>query len=384
MPWNDNKGGGGGGWPPGGGGRGPWGQGPSNGGGRGQGPNIRPPDLEEVLKRGREWLKQMFPNRSPGGMVAAIVGGVVLLLWLWTGVQVIAPAEQGIVLRFGAYADTLGPGFHLRLPQPIETVQRVNVGETRQVNVGFTRAERGPTAATQVSADSIMLTGDENIMHVEFTVQWQVKNALEFLFQVEDVENTVRAVSESAMREFVGQTPVDQIMTINRGRIEQQARETTQLVLDSYRAGVSIIGISLQRTQAPAEVLDAFNDVQAAGSDKARKISEAEKYRNTIVPRAKGEATKIEQDAEAYKEQAVTLAKGEAQRFLSVLEQYRVSEQVTRERLYVETMERILARTNKVILDSKGQAVLPYLPLQGMGFRPSQPPAPSPAPGATP
>jgi modulator of FtsH protease HflK len=379
MPWNDNKGGGGGWTPGGGGGRGPWGQGPS--GGRGQGPNIRPPDLDEVFRRGREWLKQMFPNQSPGAMLATLIGGAFLLLWLWTGVQVISPAEQGIVQRFGAYADTLGPGFHLRFPPPIETVTRVNIGEQRQINIGFTARSDGDRSVATVSRDSMMLTGDENIMHVAFTVQWQVKNAVDYLFQVEDVENTVKAVSESAMREFVGQMPVDQIMTVNRGKIEQLVRETTQRVLDAYRAGVSIISVSLQTTQAPQEVIDAFNDVQAASADRDRKINEAQKYTNTIVPRARGDAAKIEQDAAAYKEQAVTLAKGEAQRFLSIFEQYRAAPQVTRERMYVETMQRVLGRTNKVILDSgKGQTVLPYFPLQGL--RPSQA-APSVQPNST-
>jgi modulator of FtsH protease HflK len=377
MPWNDNKGGGGG-WNS-GGGRGPWGQGPS--GGRGNGPNIRPPDLDEVFKRGRDWLRQMFPNRSPNSVVVAIIGGVILALWLWMGIYVIPPAEQGIVLRFGAYVDTLSPGFHLRFPPPIETVNRVNVGETRQTNVGFRTSEDSESASSAVR-ESMMLTGDQNIMHVDFTVQWQVKNALEFLFQVEDVENTVKAVSESAIREFVGQTPVDLIMTVNRGKIEEQVRETVQRVLDSYRAGVSIISVSLQTTQAPQEVIDAFNDVQAASADRDRKVNEAQKYANTIVPRARGDAAKIEQDAAAYKEQAVTLAKGEAQKFMSVLEQYRVAPQVTRERLYVETMERILGRTNKVILESKGSGVIPYMPLPGLGLRPTQP-APSTTTGGS-
>lgn len=380
MPWNDNKGGG---WNPGGGGRGPWGQGPSNGGGRGQGPNLRPPDLDELFKRARERLKQWFPNQAPGAVMIGLIGGAILALWLWTGIQIIPPAEQGIVLRFGAYADTLSPGFHMRFPPPIEAVSRVNVGETRQINIGFTaRTEGDRSAPVAASRSSLMLTGDENIMHVDFTVQWQVKNALDYLFQVEEVEHTVSAVAESAMREFVGQTPVDQIMTVNRGKIEQLVMETTQRVLDAYRAGVSIISVSLQTTQAPQEVIDAFNDVQAASSDRDRKINEAQKYTNTVVPRARGDAAKIEQDAAAYKEQAVTLAKGEAQRFISVHEQYRAAPLVTRERMYVETMQRVLSRTNKVILDSRNgqQTVMPYLPLQGL--RPSQA-APSTSSGTT-
>jgi membrane protease subunit HflK len=375
MPWNDNKGGGGG-WNPGGGGRGPWGQGPSNGGGGRQGPNMRPPDLDEVFKRGRDWLKQMFPNQAPGGVAGTLLGGLLLLLWVWTGVYIIPPAEQGVVLRFGAYVQTIGSGFHIRMPQPIETVERVNVGETRQINVGFkVEGEGANSTQVELPRESMMLTGDENIMHVDFTIQWQVKSALDYLFEVQDVENTVRAVAESAMREFVGQTPVDQIMTVNRGKIEQAVQATTQRVLDRYKAGVSILSVSLQTTQAPQDVIDAFNDVQAASADRDRKVNEAQKYANTLVPRAKGDAAKIEQDAQAYKEQAITLAKGEAQRFLSVLGQYKSAPQVTRQRMYVETMQRILTRTNKVILDSGKGGVMPYLPLPGLGLRPSQPPS---------
>ena len=373
MPWNDNKGGGG--WNSGGGGgRGPWGQGPSNGGGRGQGPNIRPPDLDEVFKRLNEWLRQLFPNRSPRGVIAAGVAVLVVVGWFLTGVQIIPPAEQGIVLRFGAFHATLEPGLHFRLPVPIETVSRVNVGETRQINIGFQPTADGERVSnSSLTRDSLMLTGDENIMHVTFTVQWQVVNAVNYLFEVEDVEGTLEAVTESAMREFVGQTPVDQIMTVNRGKIETQVRDTTQRVLDAYKAGISIIGVSLQTTQAPQEVVDAFNDVQAASADRDRKISEAQKYANTIVPRARGEAAKIEQDAEAYRQQAITLAKGEAQRFVSVYDQYKSSPQVTRERLYVETMQRVLSKTTKIILDGRGQTVLPYLPVPNLGLRPTQP-----------
>lgn len=183
------------------------------------------------------------------------------------------------------------------------------------------------------------------------------------------------------MREFVGQTPVDQIMTAKRGKIESQVRDTTQRVLDAYKAGVTIIGVSLQTTQAPQEVVDAFNDVQAASSDRDRKINEAQKYANTVLPRAKGEAAKIEQDADAIKQQAITLAKGEAQRFVSVYDQYKSSPQVTRERLYIENMQRVLSKANKVILDGRnGQTVLPYLP--GLGLRPTHPPTVS-QPGTT-
>ncbi|MEQ1864045.1 MAG: FtsH protease activity modulator HflK [Micropepsaceae bacterium] len=363
MPWNDNKGGGGG-WNPGGGGRGPWGQGP-NGGGRGQGPNIRPPDLDELFKRAREWLTRMFPKQSPGGVVVAIAGAVLLALWAFTGIYQIQPAEQGIVLRFGQYVDTINSGLHVRLPPPLETVLRANVGSRNQINIGFRTSETGGSTQTaDLTPDSMMLTGDANIMHVQFTISWQITNARDYFFQVDDVEPTVRAVADSAMREAVGQSKVDLILTKDRAKIQEQVRATMQGVLDNYRAGVTILAVALQDTKPPAPVVEAFNDQQASDTDRQRSINEAKTYAGSIVPKARGDASKIVQDAEAFKQQAVTLARGEAQRFVSIYDQYRASPQVTRERLYVETMQRILSRSNKILIDGKATSgVTPYLPL---------------------
>jgi membrane protease subunit HflK len=366
MPWNDNKGGGGGWTPGGGGGRGPWGQGPNNGGGgRGQGPNIRPPDLDEVFRRGREWLKKMFPNQSPGGMIIALVGGALLVLWIATGFYQIQPAEQGIVLRFGQYVDTLNSGLHVRLPPPIETVLRANVGARNQINIGFRSGTDGRSTQTaDLTPESMMLTGDANIMHVQFTISWQITNAQDFFFQVDEVEPTIRAVADSAMREAVGQSQVDLILTKDRAKIQEQVRSTMQAVLDSYRAGVTILAVALQDTKPPAPVVEAFNDQQASDTDRQRSINEAETYAGSIVPKARGDASKILQDAEAFKTQAVTLAQGEAQRFRSIYQQYRAAPEVTRERLYVETMQRILSRSNKILIDGKATSgVTPYLPL---------------------
>ncbi len=375
MPWNDNKGGGGGWTPGGGGGRGPWGQGPNNGGGGGgRGPNIRPPDLDEVFKRGRDWLKKMFPNQSPGGMLVALVGGALLLLWVATGFYQIQPAEQGIVLRFGQYVDTINSGLHVRLPPPLETVLRANVGARNQINIGFRAGSDGRTTQTaDLTPESMMLTGDANIMHVQFTISWQITNAQDYFFQVEDVEPTIRAVADSSMREAVGQSEVDLILTKDRAKIQEQVRATMQSVLDSYRAGVTIIAVALQDTKPPAPVVEAFNDQQASDTDRQRSINEAKTYAGSIVPKARGEASKIVQDAEAFKTQAVTLAQGEAKRFLSIYEQYKASPQVTRERLYVETMQRILSRSNKILIDGKATSgVTPYLPLPEL--RRTQPP----------
>ena len=375
MPWNDNKGGGGGGgWPPGGGGRGPWGQGPSNGGGgRGQGPNIRPPDLDEVLKRGREWLKKRFPNQAPGGIVFAGVGGVLLVLWLFTGVYVVQPAEQGVVLRFGAYVDKLGSGLHIRLPYPIETVERPNVEQENQINVGFRVDTEGTrNVESDVPPESMMLTGDENVVDIDFAVFWKVGDVEHYLFEVARVEDTVRAVAESAMREAVGQAKIDNIQTEGRAEVQENVRKLMQATLDSYKAGVTITRVALQKVDPPSQVIDAFRDVQAARADQEKKRNDAQKFANTIVPQARGEASKIEQDAEAFKAQAVTEAQGEAQRFISVLDQYRNARDVTRERMYIETMQRVLGGTNKIIIENKS-GVVQYLPLPEL--RRTQPPA---------
>jgi len=371
MPWNDNKGGGGGGWPPGGGGRGPWGGGPNNGGGRGQGPNIRPPDLDEVFKRGREWLKRMFPNQPPGGMLAVLIGGALLILWLFTGVYVVQPAEQGVVLRFGAKVDKLGSGLHFRLPYPIETVERPNVEQENQINLGFRIESDQRTSAVDVPAESLMLTGDENVVDIDFAVFWKVADAENFLFEVNGVEDTVRAVAESAMREAVGLSKIDTIQTEGRAEVQEQVRKIMQATLDEYKAGVTITRVALQKVDPPAQVIDAFRDVQAARADQEKKRNEADRHAKIIVPQARGEASKIVQDAEAFKQQAVAEAQGEAQRFLSVLDQYKNSRSVTRERMYLETMQKVLGGTNKIIIENKS-GVVQYLPLPEL--RRSQPP----------
>lgn len=369
MPWNDNKGGG---WQGGGGGgRGPWGQGSGGGGGnRGNGGGfggVQPPDLEELMKRGRERLRNMFPNQSPGVIFGALIGGTLLLLWFLTGVYFIQPAEQGVVLRFGKYVDLLQPGIHFRLPPPIEIVLRPNVQQARQVNVGFELSSDRPNAQpVNVAHESLMLTGDENIVDIDFTVFWKIRDAVDYSFQVSDVEETIKAMAESAMREAVGQSKIDIVQTGGRGDLEDKVRTIMQTALDQYKAGVSITRVNVQKVDPPSQVIDAFRDVQAARADQERKRNEAARYANTVIPKAHGEASKIVQDAEAYKQAQVAEATGEASRFVSVFEQYRVAKEVTRERMYIETMQRILANSNKVLIPSGGSntaALLPYLAL---------------------
>lgn len=368
MPWNDNKGGG---WPPGGGGRGPWGQGPQNNGG-GRGPNVRPPDLEELFKRLREYLGRWFPNQTPNGVMFAGFAGFALVLWLLTGVYSIQPAEQGVVLRFGKFVDTLGSGLHFRLPYPIEVVLRPNVEAENQLHVGFLRENDDPQApAIDISAESSMLTGDENVVDLNFDVFWKVSDAEKFLFAVKDVQSTIKAVAESAMREVVGKSKIETVQTDGRVLVQQDVQKLMQRTLDAYGAGVTITRVAVLKVDPPTQVIDAFRDVQAARADQEKRRNEAQKYQNTIVPQARGEAAKIVQDAEAYKQKVVTESQGEAQRFISILDQYKNSRQVTRERMYIETMQRVLGNTNKIVIESKS-GVVQYLPLPAPELRRSQ------------
>jgi len=374
MPWNDNKGGG---WPPGGGGRGPWGQGPQNGG---RGPNMRPPDLEELFKRLRDYLRRWFPNQTPNGVMFGGAALFALVLWLLTGVYTIQPAEQGVVLRLGAFVDTIGSGLHLRLPYPIEVVLRPNVEAENQLHVGFLRENDDPQApAIDIAAESSMLTGDENVVDLNFDVFWKVSDAEKFLFAVKDVQTTIKAVAESAMREVVGNNKIETVQTDGRVIVQQDVQKLMQHVLDSYGAGVNITRVSVLKVDPPTQVIDAFRDVQAARADQEKRRNEAQKYQNTIVPQARGDAAKIVQDAEAFKQKAVTEAQGEAQRFISILDQYKNSKQVTRERMYLETMQRVLGGTNKIVIENKS-GVIQYLPLPAPELRRSQAPD---APAAT-
>lgn len=375
MPW-DSKGG----WTPGGGGggggRGPWGQGPgggNRGGGGGGGGGVQPPNLEELMKRGRERLKGMFPNQSPSLVVIALIVGTLALFWILTGVYIVQQAEQGVVMRFGKFVTILEPGIHLRAPQPIETVVRQHV-QQRQTNIGFVEDPDNPNAPPQnVPRESLMLSGDGNIVDIDFSVQWRVHNAADFTFNVLDPEDTVKAIAESAMREAVGQSKFDIAAGEGRGDTEDRVRTIMQTALDNYKAGVSILRVNVRNVNPPAQVLDAFRDVQAAAQDKIRKRNDATRYENTVVPRARGEAAKIIQDAEGYKQQQVAEAKGEAQRFISILEQYKNAKDVTRERMFLETMQKVLGSTNKVILQNEGRGspIVPYLPLPEL--RRSQP-----------
>lgn len=378
MPWQNNSDGPWGGGNKGGGNRGPWGGG-GNRGGSGGGGN-QPPNLEDLIRKGQERMKQVMPGGSIGPRGFLIVALVAVAAWLFTGVYMVDANEQGIVKTFGAYSRQTGPGINYHLPWPIETVETPEVTTQNQINIGI---DSEGTRDRSGQGESLVLTGDENLLHVEFTVQWVISDAPAYLFNVENVEGTIRAVAESAMREVIGRNNQQRILTEDRSKIQLEVQQLMQAMLDAYGTGVTVVQLNLQDVRVPGAVIELFRDVQAARADAERARNEAETYRNTMVPKAQGRAAVIKQDAEAYKAQTEAEAQGEAQRFLSVYEQYRLAPDVTRERIYLETMERVLRGTNKIIVDdgAGGDGVVQYLPLDRL--RPN--PAPSePAPGSAP
>ena len=368
MPWSNQSGGGG---PWGSGSRGPWGSGPQS-----QGP--RPPDLEDLLRRGQDRLRTLLPGNL-GGRGVAIIALIAVALWGLSGFFRVEPDEVGVVLRFGKFVREVQPGLNYHLPYPIETALTPQALRVNKVNIGFRESDdmRRGTTLRDVPEESQMLTGDENIVDVDFSVLWRVKaNAVgDFLFNVQDPPGAVKAVAESAMRQVIGRSNIQAILTGARQTIETGVQELMQQTLDGYGAGVTVQQVQLQKVDPPTQVIDAFRDVQAARSDLERAQNEAQTYANKVVPEARGRAAKIIQDAEAYRAQTVAEAKGQASRFTQVYDQYKKAPDVTRQRIYLETMERVFGGTDKTIIDTGpqgAQGVVPYLPL---GELARQPPA---------
>ena len=359
MPWQ-NQGGGGGPW--GGGGGGPWGGGSGGGGQRGPGGpggfGGQPPNIEELIRRWQDWLKRRTPGGFGGKAGIIIVVVAVIGLWVASGFYRVLPDEQGVVLRFGERVRVEGNGLNYHLPYPIETVIKPKVTRVNRVEIGF-------SGGTQILDESLMLTGDENIVDINFVVLWLIKDAGDFLFNVRRPEETVKAAAETVMREIVGQTPIAAALAEGRGEIEDKVRSGIQRVLDDYRTGVTITEVQLLKADPPGEVVDAFRDVQRARADQERLRNEAEGYANDIIPKARGEAERLIQEAEAYKQEVVARAEGDADRFHQVYVAYRAAKDVTTQRIYLETMEEILANANKILIDQDqaGTGVVPYLPL---------------------
>jgi len=359
MPWNENGNGGNRG--------GPWGQGPS--GGRSGGPQQ--PDLEELLRRGQDRFRRAMPGGNVGGP-ALIVGLLILVaVWALSGFYTVQQEEQGVVLRFGKYDRITQPGLHYHIPYPVEEVYSPKVLTNNQINIGFNPSGR------DIPQESLMLTGDENIVNVHFSVFWQINPAVkdtgggalpsgaaDYLFNVQNPDQAVKAVAESAMREVVGRSDLQPIITEGRKVVEKDAQDLIQKTVNAYGTGILITQVQLQKADPPDQVIASFRDVVAARQDQDRKVNEARAYANKIVPEARGEAQQVIQQAEAYRAKTVVDANGEASRFNSIYKEYEQAKGVTRERMFLETMERVFEGKNKIVIDDKaGSGVIPYLPL---------------------
>jgi membrane protease subunit HflK len=374
MPWNTQ---GGGPWGS-GGGKGPWSSGPQPG----SGPN--PPDLEEILRRGQDKLRRVLPGNSMGSKGFALIALAAIVLWGLSGFFRVEPDELGVVLRFGKEVREVQPGLNYHLPYPVETALTPKALRVNKIDIGMRivdDARRGGAVTRDVPEESLMLTGDENIVDVDFAVLWKVQpNGVgKYLFNIQNPSGTVKAVAESAMREVIGRSDIEPILTGARQTIENAVHDLLQKTLDQYGAGITVQQIQLQKVDPPQQVIDAFRDVQAARADLERSVNEAQTYTNTVVPEAKGRVAQITQAAEAYRSQTVAEATGQTSRFDQIYAQYKKAPDVTRERMYLETMERVLGGSDKVIVDqgAGGTGVVPYLPLNELS-KPHTPQTPAP------
>jgi len=361
--------------------KGPWGSGPQS-----QGP--KPSDLEDLLRRGQDRMQQMLPGGHMSGMGIALIVIAGIAVWLLSGFFRVQPDELGAVLRFGKHVRTVQPGLNYHLPYPIETVLLPKALRVSTLNIGMTIGDDGTRrgrVARDVPEESLMLTGDENIVDVDFTVLWRIApdGVGKYLFNIQNPEGTVKAVAESAMREVIGRSDIQPILTGARNTTESAVHQLMQRTLDSYGAGIQIQQVQMQKVDPPQQVIDSFRDVQAARADLERLQNEAQTYANRVVPDARGRAAQVLQQAQGYKEQTVAEAKGQAARFLSVYDEYKKAPDVTRQRIYLETMEHVLGPADKVILDqgSSGQGVVPYLPLNELSRK--APVAPTTQSGAS-
>lgn len=374
MPWQ-NQGGGPWGGSGGNGGGGPWGRGPSGGGSGGP----QPPDIEDLLRRGQDRMRSILPG---GGGVKGIALIVLAAagIWLGSGFYRVQPDQQGVVLTFGRWTSTTAPGLNWAWPSPIQSVITPSVTRENRIEVGLRSGADARGGVRDVPDESQMLTGDENIVDIDFTVLWRIKDAGQFLFGVRDPEGLVKVSAESAMRESVGKTPIQQAFTEGRGKLEADTLINLQKALDSYGTGVEVTQVQLLAVDPPAPVVDAFNEVQRARADRERLRNEAEAYRNDVIPRARGESEQLLQEAQAYREEVVNRALGDAKRFSSVFAAYRLAPDVTAERMYLEAIEDVLRNANKIVIDSNaaGSGVVPYLPLNDLKIRPAAQPAAQP------
>jgi modulator of FtsH protease HflK len=327
-----------------------------------------PDDMEDLAKKFQDGLKNMFGGSSKTPDVKKpitlfIIGAIAV--WALSGFYRVDADEQGVVLRFGKYTNMTQPGLNYHLPYPIESVMTPKVSKVNRIDVGFRSSNEGSRGAIgDIKEESAMLTGDENIVDINYSVFWVIKDASKYLFNIQDPIGTIKVVAETAMREVIARKKIQTILTQGRAEIEIEVQKIMQQILDSYNSGVDITQVQAQKSDPPAQVIDSFRDVQAAKADKERAQNEAEAYANDIIPRARGEAAKIVQEAEGYKKEVVAQAEGEASRFIAIYNEYAKAKTVTQERMYLETMEKVLSGVNKIIIDKQsGSGVVPYLSL---------------------
>lgn len=342
--------------------------------------NDGPPDLDEVIKNMQRKLGGIFGGNSSssndndssgGGSSIALILMILVafVVWLLSGIYIVQPAERGVEMRFGAYTETTQPGPHWHLPYPIETVEKVDVARVRTVNIGF-----GQTGGS-VATEALMLTKDENIIELKVEVQFHVENAADYLFNVVNPDLTLRQMTESAVREIVGKTTMDEVFRTGRAAMASQAEVKLQELLADFGTGLVVTTFNMPDIQPPPQVQEAFSDVVKAGADKESKINEAFAYARDIVPRARGKATRIGEEAEAYKSQVVARARGETSHFTQVLKEYEKAPSITKERMFLDTMESVYSQSQKVLVDvSKDSNNVLYLPLDRLGKTTSLPP----------
>mgnify|MGYP001043398314 FL=1 len=348
MPWKENNND-----------DGPWGE-PN---GRGDKPSKKKQSInfDTYFANLKDQIKKIFPGGGSNKKNVLFACLIFFILWLLTGFYKVNANEQGVVLRFGEWVRTTSPGLHYHLPYPIEIAKTPKVTKVNKTEIGFRVIG---TSQRMLLEESLMLTGDENIVDINFSVFWIIDDAGKFLFKLRNPEKSVKSVSESVMREVIGITPIVDALAAGRQEIETKSLSKIQIVLDNYESGVKITQLQLQKVDPPDQVIDSFRDVQRARADKEKVINEAIAYKNDLIPRARGEAEQILQEAEAYKREIVARSEGDADRFNSVLKAYKNNEDVTRNRIYLETLEKIFQNATKVIIDTKqGSGVLPYLPL---------------------
>jgi membrane protease subunit HflK len=340
-------------------------------------------DTEEELRIAREAARRVWRRASK---IVPLLLALGVLLWLASGIYMVNPGEQGVVRFFGREVGKTSPGLHYRLPSPIQQVDVVNVEAIRRIEVGFRTQQNQPA---RVATEALMLTGDENIVDAQLIAQYRVRDPSLFLFRLRDPEQTLHAAAQVALRSVVGNLAIDDVLTTGRADAETQTLQYLQRLMDDYQSGLFVTEVKLQVVDPPDEVKDAFNEVVRAREDRERQRNEAEAYREDILPKARGQAQQTIRGAEAYQQERVLQAQGDVARFAAVLEEYRKGRDVTRERLHLETIERVLAGVNKVVIDGGVGNVLPYLPLNELnrGAAPaSSQPAPQPAapsPGET-